>query len=187
MVLTNHKEGSIEGGGGHGPDVAVALCSPSKCHPETIHQSVSVATLNYRFYITVRYNGRAISVYSSLSTVSGILRYSYLRYYGHVRDTRRVSYPAFRGYNKTITILIQFSVRALQTQMADIQAMLHNLVSLQMNQHVCKDYQHIYEIVAKDDNGLWRVSSYFPNTVRELVALNCKFPAMIPFSIGNNI
>jgi hypothetical protein len=55
-----------------------------------------------------------------------------------------------------------------------------------MNQHVCKDYQHICEIVAKDDNGLWTVSSSFPNTVRELIALNRKLLAMILFSIGNN-
>ncbi len=70
-------------------------------------------------------------------------------------------------------------MRALQTQIADIRATLQNLVSLQMNQHICEDYQPIHEIVAKDESGLWTVSGHFPNTVRDLVALDCKFLAMI--------
>lgn len=63
---------------------------------------------------------------------------------------------------------------ALQQQMMDVQGLLQNLTSLQLNSYVCAHHHRIHQIVVKGENGVWAASEKFPRTMLDLVTLDCE-------------
>ena len=76
-----------------------------------------------------------------------------------------------REYMQRLTVPILNYHRLLQ----DIQAMLHNLISLRMNGCVYANHHCVKKILMKTDDGVWMASSRFPETVQDFVTLNGKF------------
>ena len=59
--------------------------------------------------------------------------------------------------------------------MIDVEALLQNLISLQLNSHVCANHHRIRQIVVKGENGAWTASRRFPRTVLDFVTLTRRF------------
>jgi hypothetical protein len=59
--------------------------------------------------------------------------------------------------------------------MIDVQGLLQNLTSLQLNTHLYANHHHIHQIVARRENGVWAVCEQFPRTIFDFVTLNRRF------------